>query len=542
MLLMCIEVNANPRLNDLNIYVELFDNGDARITESHYMDIDHIGTECYIVIGNLNGSEVKDLGVTDETGLQYRNIGEWDIDRSRDWKAGKCGIVYKRDGYELCWGLGDEGSRVYQASYTVTNLVKAYDDADGFNYMFVAEDIRPYPEHVKLTITKPGTPFYTDTVGVWAFRFHGNIMVVDSCIVAETSEPFSTGSAMIAMARFPKGMFHPTDVRQGSFDQLRERAFEGSDYVIVRSEEEKLKDKIMTILFVVVSGLLMLSPLFYIIYKWWKRRQFRKRIEKELTWYRDIPYQGDLKHANSACNAIGYGSYHDTKNLISAYIMRMLYRGELVVKEESDPKTGKVKQYMGIGKEQPLMQSNEDNRLESKLFYIFNNAAGEDKILQPRELERWMSKNWKSLEGFVQQLKPDMSLKDCEREIEQVKQVAGLRKFLKDFTLVNERHVKEVSLWKDYLVYASLFGIADQVMKDMKEINPEFFQMDKMAQQMAESTVVLIPNISHATLNGTQSIQQHVADREARAMGGGGSSSWGGGGGFSGGGVGGGVR
>ena len=30
--------------------------------------------------------------------------------------------------------------------------------------------------------------------------------------------------------------------------------------------------------------------------------------------------------------------------------------------------------------------------------------------------------------------------------------------------------VKEVSLWKEYLVHATLFGIADQVRKDLKQI------------------------------------------------------------------------
>lgn len=544
MLLMVVDVSARPRLNDLNIYVELFDNGDARITESRLMEIDNEGTECYIVIENLNGSEVKDLGVSDETGLQYRNIGEWDIDRDRAWKAGKCGIVYKRSGYELCWGLGNAGTREYKTSYTVTNLVKAYDDADGFNYMFVAEDLTPSPQHVKLIIMKPDTPFYPDTVGVWAFRYHGNIMVEDSCIVAESSEPFTSESAMVVMARFPKGMFQPNDVRQGNFEQLQERAFEGSDYVYVdnRTWWEKLKDNIEMLIFISFIFLTMFSPLLYVIYRWWKKRRFRKQLEKELTWYRDIPYQGDLHHSNAVCNAIGYGSFYDTKNLLSAYIMRMLYRGELVIKEESNPDSAKVKQYMGIGRAPSINTNNKDGRLENRLYQIFTKAAGEDQILQPKELERWMGKNWRELEGFVNQLKPDMSLNQCKNEIEQVRQLAGLRKFLLDFTLVNERHAKEVSLWKDYLIYASLFGIADQVRKDMQAINPEFFKMDKMAQQMADSTVILIPNLSNATLNGTQRVRQKIDEREARALGGGGSSSWGGGGGFSGGGHGGGVR
>jgi len=42
-----------------------------------------------------------------------------------------------------------------------------------------------------------------------------------------------------------------------------------------------------------------------------------------------------------------------------------------------------------------------------------------------------------------------------------------------------------VSLWKDYMIYATLFGIAEQVIKDMKKINPEYFNMDQVAGQMA---------------------------------------------------------
>ena len=74
---------ARPRLNDLTIQVVLSPNGDAHITEVRQMDIDSEGTECYIVLGNLNGSSVNDLQVSDESGTVYENVGSWDIDRSR---------------------------------------------------------------------------------------------------------------------------------------------------------------------------------------------------------------------------------------------------------------------------------------------------------------------------------------------------------------------------------------------------------------------------------------------------------------------------
>ena len=116
LLLASATASARPQLHDLNILVVLSKNGDARITETRQMSIDSEGTECYIPIGNLNGSDIRDLQVTDETGQTFSNIGSWDINESRSWKAGKCGIVTKHNGYELCWGLGDSGERTYTTS------------------------------------------------------------------------------------------------------------------------------------------------------------------------------------------------------------------------------------------------------------------------------------------------------------------------------------------------------------------------------------------------------------------------------------------
>ena len=117
----------------------------------------------------------------------------------------------------------------------------------------------------------------------------------------------------------------------------------------------------------------------------------------------------------------------------------------------------------------------------------------------------------------------------------------GLRKFLKEFTLLDERSVGEVNLWKDYLVYATLFGIADRVIKEMKKVNPEYFNMDQVANQMADN--MTLPMIYSTLHRSTSSAVAAKAAREHRSSGGGGHSSWGGGGGgFSGGGGGGGVR
>ena len=197
------------------------------------------------------------------------------------------------------------------------------------------------------------------------------------------------------------------------------------------------------------------------------------------------------------------------------------------------------------GKVQPciiIKEFNERNRLINaapirKLYDMFRMASGEDLVLQPRELKKWMGRHEDEVMAFVKLLKESVSLKQAKAEIEDTKKVFGLKKYLQDFTLANERHVSEVSLWNDYLVYATLFGIADQVMADMKQINPEYLQMNQISRNLTDRRVV--PMLLATTSSTATSIKQSV---ESRNSGGGGRSSFGGGGGFHGGGSGGGVR
>ena len=104
LLLLAINVFGRPQLHDLNIQVVLMKNGDALITERRLMTIDSEGTECYIGLANMGPSIVKDLSVTDESGVKFLNV-DWDVNESRSWKKMKCGIVETKRGYELCWGI-----------------------------------------------------------------------------------------------------------------------------------------------------------------------------------------------------------------------------------------------------------------------------------------------------------------------------------------------------------------------------------------------------------------------------------------------------
>lgn len=520
---------ARPQLHDLDIRVVLGSGGDARITETRRMAIDSEGTECYIVVGNLNGSTVSGLQVTDEAGTAYENVGEWDVGRSRSEKAGRCGMVTKRDGYELCWGLGQSGERTYTTSYTVSGMVRAYEDADGFNWMFVAPGISPLPRHVRLTIVPAdSTQFNEENTAIWGFRYRGQVQLQDGAIVAETDEPFADGSAMVVMARFQQGLFAPSMQGEGTFDELMNRAFEGSDY-----KDDGLSPAGMAVLVIFFFLMPVLCFVIYIIYMWRQRRL----VMKDLQWYRDIPYGGNLQAANNALNAYSYFSA-DYNNLLSATILRLIEMGAIGIEQRQDGR-GQAKPLFVI---RQLHQPEAQPRLMRLVHEIFQKAAGDDTVLEPRELRSFMQRSYNQslTDSFVQALHTRTSIYQYADERDEVRRLFGLRKYLKDFSLVDERGAQEVALWKDYLVFATLFGIADQVLRDMKKINPAYFNMDQVARQMADD--VTLPVIRSTMHKSASRAAMNKAEREARRSGGGGSASWGGGGGFSGGGFGGGVR
>ena len=528
-------LSARPYLHSLDIRVVLSHNGDAHITETRVMDIDSEGTECYIGLGNMGGSEVRDLQVTDENGLEFTNIGDWDVDRSRDWKTGKCGIVYKHNGYELCWGLGESGSRTYTTRYVITSLVHAYPDADAIRHVFLDQDVSPKPDKARLSIeAEDSTLFSEENCGIWGFRFGGELSFEDGKIIVHNTEPFDYRGALYMMVRFDKGMFEPTIQEDDTFEHKKELAFEGSDYI---SEDEEWTWEDTLILLAMIVGFFVVpivGIIWYFIYVW----RARKKVNKNLLWYRDIPLNGNLQQANDMINAYKYFGT-DYNNLLSACILKLIDMGAISIEQRLNSK-GKSEQNFVIHE---LKNQGDQPLLLRKIHSMFKTAAGDDTVLEPKELRSFMrsSKNESITDSFINTLHTKTSISNYKERLDDVRQVFGLKKFLKEFSLLDERHVNEVSLWKDYMIYATLFGIADQVIKDMKKINPEYFNMDQVAAQMAnDHTLPIIYSTLHS---GTSRAVANKAAREARASGRGGHSSWGGGGGgFSGGGFGGGVR
>lgn len=116
----------------------------------------------------------------------------------------------------------------------------------------------------------------------------------------------------------------------------------------------------------------------------------------------------------------------------------------------------------------------------------------------------------------------------------------ALERFMENFSLLDEREVPELVLWDKYLVYATAFGIADKVLKQLKIKYPELVDDN----YMISNNYMLVYMMSRYNFDRmlTSSMQKAynagVRERAARqaAASSSYSSGGGGGGGFSGGG------
>lgn len=119
-----------------------------------------------------------------------------------------------------------------------------------------------------------------------------------------------------------------------------------------------------------------------------------------------------------------------------------------------------------------------------------------------------------------------------EEQIAVYEQWMGYKRYLSSYTLLKERNVEDVAVWKKHLVYATAFGVAEKVIKVLKVDFPDIYAE-------IESTTPIGPVLYSPSFYTHPTVEVPTSDR---SFGGGMFSGGGsfGGGGFDGGGSGGG--
>ena len=541
-LLLTVPALAANHVSELVVDVTLESDGSAYVVQTWTGRFEE-GTECYFPVTNLGDRTLSDLTVSDSGGA-YETLAEWDVDADFAEKAGTCGLHPVDDGYEVCWGITDYGENRYAVEYRLGGLVGGYNDSDGFLFQFVPSGMNTGPTDAAVFIqTRDGSPLTAETAAVWGFGFDGEVYFSEEGgIVAYTQTPLNGGEeSMILMLELPKGRLSPTRTVDGDFADVKDRAFEGSDYTPDGADEGGGG----VLLFLLCAVPLAVGLLIFFGGKEGRRI---KKLYKSAEYFREAPLAGNLEAAFTM--AAEFQQTDDDGNLIAAVLMKLLSAGCL------EPLTERDAGFMGREKETVslrLVKAPDFRGVAARnLYALLVQAAGDDGILQERELEQYCKRSYQAMLRVVDTAKADgkdtlhgigcyksaMNVSGLhnltDRGRTQLLNLMGFKKYLLDFSLIAERGVSEAVIWQDYLTFAVLLGIGDKVMQQLETLYPGETVYRRQAQ-----TVYYTAYRYHRVTYGAAKAAETQAQRSA---GGGGSSSRGGGSGFSGGGKGGGTR
>ena len=525
----------------------------VRINKDGSADIESImdfepskGTEYFVPVNNLGKSEIVNFKVSEiKNGKEvpYESLESWNTKKTREEKARKSGVVKTDKGYELCFGFGEYQRKTFILRYRVTNFIKLLKDSDMIYWQFVNKGLSAAPGEVKLTITKGEGSFDNTNSKIWAFGNKGTIEFSDGKIVFNSLTGLTSSNYVTVLVQLNKGDITSGETIDKDFSYYKDLAFKGSDYT--RKADKKSSNKI----FYVAGGIIVAIVVLVKIFGKKKSNGYQKGDFKG-EYYRDIPEKEWWK-LSDILEDIGFDGQ---ESIIRAYFLKWIQEKILIPVTEEKGLIFK-KDTLAL-KIKSGFNNDFEEKVERKLFAMFAGAAGADGILQENEFSDYLEdtdnqEEFESIEEDLEELSNEYASKNdlfeksskgkyshtySEKGKEFTAKLVKNYNYLKDFSLLSEREISEIKVWKNLLIYATLYDVADEVEKQLKKLSPEFLRNIDMDVESLHTAVIYSNAFSNDFVDAYSRSVEEASD------GGGGFTSIGGGDDSFGGGDGGGTR
>ena len=525
----------------------------VRINKDGSADIESImdfepskGTEYFVPVNNLGKSEIVNFKVSEiKNGKEvpYESLESWNTKKTREEKAKKSGVVKTDKGYELCFGFGEYQRKTFILRYRVTNFIKLLKDSDMIYWQFVNKGLSAAPGEVKLTITKGEGSFDNTNSKIWAFGNKGTIEFSDGKIVFNSLTGLTSSNYVTVLVQLNKGDITSGETIDKDFSYYKDLAFKGSDYT--KKADKKSSNKI----FYVAGGIIVAIVVLVKIFGKKKSNGYQKGDFKG-EYYRDIPEKEWWK-LSDILEDIGFDGQ---ESIIRAYFLKWIQEKILIPVTEEKGLIFK-KDTLAL-KIKSGFNNDFEEKVERKLFAMFAGAAGADGILQENEFSDYLEdrdnqEEFESIEEDLEELSNEYASKNdlfeksskgkyshtySEKGKEFTAKLVKNYNYLKDFSLLSEREISEIKVWKSLLIYATLYDVADEVEKQLKKLSSEFLENYDVDIYSLHTAMIY----SHVFSNNF--LDAYSKSVQSSSGGGGGFTSIGGGGGSFGGGSGGGTR
>ena len=512
----------------------------VRINKDGSADIESImdfepskGTEYFVPINNLGKSEIVNFKVSEiKNGKEvpYESLESWNTKKTREEKAKKSGVVKTDKGYELCFGFGEYQRKTFILRYRVTNFIKLLKDSDMIYWQFVNKGLSAAPGEVKLTITKGEGSFDNTNSKIWAFGNKGTIEFSDGKIVFNSLTGLTSSNYVTVLVQLNKGDITSGETIDKDFSYYKDLAFKGSDYT--KKADKKSSNKI----FYVAGGIIVAIVVLAKIFGKKKSNGYQKGDFKG-EYYRDIPEKEWWK-LSDILEDIGFDGQ---ESIIRAYFLKWIQEKILIPVTEEKGLIFK-KDTLAL-KIKSGFNNDFEEKVERKLFAMFAGAAGADGILQENEFSDYLEdtdnqEEFESIEEDLEELSNEYASKNdlfeksskgkyshtySEKGKEFTAKLVKNYNYLKDFSLLSEREISEIKVWKNLLIYATLYDVADEVEKQLKKLSPEFLRNIDMDVESLHTAVIYSNAFSNDFVDAYSRSVEEASD------GGGGFTSIGGG-------------
>ena len=573
-------------LDKLKFDVTVNEDGSMDVVETWDIDISHVNTLYKTFkMDDEKFTSIKNVKVKDITA--NREFTQIDEEMYHVTENCYYGLINSKGNFEIAWGVGLDdryATRTYEISYTVVDAIGKYNDYAELYWQFIGEDFEVDADKITGTITLPSNAESEEDIKVWGHteNLNGEIYVTDTDKIKFQLENFDAGRYVEVRVLFPTEMIESTGrvYNEDRYDDVIKEETKWANQANLRRQWEEIKDEVVAtfVIFVILALCIIFIEK---AVKYGKKLSSIKKFvpEQKLDYFRDLPEKDTTPGEAVYILKEPYNAFsrHFGK-IFSATLLDLKLKDYIDLRVE---KTDKNKDKIYLKK---LKESDSNLKSDEKRILDFAyKAFGKKTEVEMKTLEQYIEKHPAGVEALINgclkaiesQLKESKMFDKKQKEefsnyaglsgvyyvfaivtlfwafplaiillinglicgsikkranvltqkgVDSKEKWKGLKKYMEDFSLLNEKEIPAIEVWEHYLVYATAFGIADKVLKQLKTIYPNIDELDSIHT----STYMYFMYHSNFETSFSSSISSSISSSYSSATGGGGGFSGGG--------------
>ena len=500
----------------------------------------------------------------------------------------------------------------YTMTYTVTDMVSVYGDCAVFYYNAFSEDFSLYAEEISLSVSLPNSaPTTSDTLAYLHSEVADSYSEVQENKVVATATQFEVGNYFEVRLVLPKDSF--SGVQKTYSNNARQSVIEEETKWLADYQATVIKERRTTVTWAIVGAVLVLISIAVAVYF----KVFYYKVKGEYP-----PYVREIESGSSPAESAHFFYHYKggTKkqknrgNMLAGSIMDLARRNfitllpdpkdkddyVIAIESVADAKKNELKAHertlltmlskvassvgapfnMGDFENYSRSHAEEVNGLINKFVKESSDKFALTQNFEQSKIGRFTTTLGVLLMlisvlffgaplatygavgafacGAILVIFAPKAKRFSKEGLEKYMRVKGLENFMLDFSNLKEHQIPALILWEEYMVYATMMGISERVIEELKLNYPELSEpattstyyrnrsylyfyvgMNRSTSgsfDLGRSLNTTLTNVSRSTHNLVQAAKAQSSAKSGGSFGRSGGGFSGGGGGFGGGG------